>query len=172
MNITAIYPGTFDPISLGHTDLVHRAAHLFDHVIVGVAYSYQKNTLFSLDERVAMTQKVLDDIPNLQVLPFDGLLIDFAKQQNAGVLLRGMRAVSDFEFEFQLASMNRSLAPNIESIFLTPTEEYSFLSSTLIREVSRLGGDISKFVHPHIAAALKKKFQSTHTDHETKTDKN
>ncbi len=159
MNITAIYPGTFDPISLGHTDLVHRAARLFDHVIVGVAYSYQKSTLFSLDERVSMTQHVLADIPNLQVLSFDGLLINFAQEQNASVLLRGMRAVSDFEFEFQLASMNRSLAPDIESLFLTPTEEYSFLSSTLIREVSRLGGDISKFVHPHIETALNKKFK-------------
>lgn len=159
MNITAIYPGTFDPISLGHTDLVHRAARLFDHVIVGVAYSYQKNTLFTLDERVEMTQEVLIDIPNLTVLSFDGLLINFAQQQNASVLLRGMRAVSDFEFEFQLASMNRSLAPEIESLFLTPTEEYSFLSSTLIREVSRLGGDVSKFVHPRIEAALKAKFQ-------------
>jgi pantetheine-phosphate adenylyltransferase len=159
MNITAIYPGTFDPISLGHTDLVHRAARLFDHVIVGVAYSYQKNTLFSLEERVSMTQAVLADIPNLHVLSFDGLLVNFAQQQNASVLLRGMRAVSDFEFEFQLASMNRSLAPDIESLFLTPTEEYSFLSSTLIREVSRLGGDISKFVHPRIEVALKEKFQ-------------
>jgi len=160
MNITAIYPGTFDPISLGHTDLVHRAARLFDHVIVGVAYSYQKSTLFSLDERVSMTQHVLADIPNLQVLSFEGLLINFAQEQHASVLLRGMRAVSDFEFEFQLASMNRSLAPNIESLFLTPTEEYSFLSSTLIREVSRLGGDISKFVHPHVERALNKKFSS------------
>ena len=115
MNITAIYPGTFDPISLGHTDLVHRAARLFDHVIVGVAYSYQKSTLFSLDERVSMTQHVLADIPNLQVLSFDGLLINFAQEQSASVLLRGMRAVSDFEFEFKLASMNRSLAPDIES---------------------------------------------------------
>ena len=159
MNITAIYPGTFDPISLGHTDLVHRAARLFDHVIVGVAYSHQKNTLFSVKERVAMTQDALTDIPNLQVLSFDGLLINFAQQQNATVLLRGMRAISDFEFEFQLASMNRSLAPDIESLFLTPTEEYSFLSSTLIREVSRFGGDISKFVHPRIEAALKEKFQ-------------
>ncbi len=159
MNITAIYPGTFDPISLGHTDLVHRAARLFDHVIIGVAYSYQKSTLFSLDERVSMTQHVLADIPNLQVLSFEGLLINFAQEQNASVLLRGMRAVSDFEFEFQLASMNRSLAPDIESLFLTPTEEYSFLSSTLIREVSRLGGDISKFVHPHIEIALNKKFK-------------
>jgi pantetheine-phosphate adenylyltransferase len=160
MNITAIYPGTFDPISLGHTDLVHRAARLFDHIIVGVAYSYQKSTLFSLDERVSMTQHVLADIPNLQVLSFEGLLINFAQEQNASVLLRGMRAVSDFEFEFQLASMNRSLAPDIESLFLTPTEKYSFLSSTLIREVSRLGGDISKFVHPHIETALNKKFIS------------
>ena len=164
MHITAIYPGTFDPISLGHTDLVHRAARLFDHIIVGVAYSYQKKTLFSLDERVAMTQYALADIPNLQVLSFEGLLIDFAQEQNASVLLRGMRAVSDFEFEFQLASMNRSLAPDIESLFLTPTEEYSFLSSTLIREVSRLGGDISKFVHPHIKIALNKKFKQVGYD--------
>lgn len=159
MNITAIYPGTFDPISLGHTDLIYRAARLFDHVIVGIAYSYQKKTLFSLDERVSMSQDSLIDIPNVEVLSFDGLLVNFAQQQNASVLLRGMRAVSDFEFEFQLASMNRSLAPDIESLFLTPTEEYSFLSSTLIREVSRLGGDISKFVHPCVETALKEKFR-------------
>lgn len=159
-NITAIYPGTFDPVTCGHMDLALRASKLFDNVIVGVAVNHQKKTLFTLEERVEMTKVVLSDIPNIRVMEFDGLLIDFAKQQNATALLRGMRAVSDFEFEFQLASMNRALAPTIESVFLTPTEKYSFLSSTLVREVSQLGGDISAFVHPVVLEALKLKYEA------------
>lgn len=159
MNITAIYPGTFDPITLGHEDLVCRASRLFSNVIVGVATSYQKHTLFTLEERVEMAHEALSKYPNVKILSFDGLLIDLAKEQNASVLLRGMRAVSDFEFEFQLASMNRALAPTIESVFLTPTEKYSFLSSTLVREVSQLGGDVSAFVHPVVLDALQEKYK-------------
>lgn len=159
-NLTAIYPGTFDPVTRGHMDLALRASKLFDNVIVGVAANHQKKTLFTLEERVEMTKVVLNDIPNIRVMEFDGLLIDFAKQQNATALLRGMRAVSDFEFEFQLASMNRALAPTIESVFLTPTEKYSFLSSTLVREVSQLGGDISAFVHPIVLNALAVKYRA------------
>lgn len=159
MDVTAIYPGTFDPITSGHTDLVLRASHMFSDVIVGVAGSSKKNTLFSFDERVAMAKEVLADIPNVRVKGFCGLLIEFAKQEKATALVRGMRAVSDFEFEFQLASMNRALAPEVESVFLTPTEKYSFLSSTLVREVSQLGGDISEFVHPTVLDALQQKYQ-------------
>ena len=160
MKKTAIYPGTFDPITLGHTDLVCRASRLFSHVIVGIASNPQKRTLFSLEERINMAKESLADHPNVKILSFNGLLIDFAQEQNANVLIRGMRAVSDFEFEFQLASMNRALAPNIESVFLTPTEKYSFLSSTLVREVSQLGGDISSFVHPAVKTALQEKYHN------------
>ncbi len=153
----AIYPGTFDPITLGHIDLAKRAAKLFDQVIIGIAENTKKQTLFTLDERVEMASKVLAKHSNIKVISFKGLLVEFARQQNATILLRGMRAVSDFEFEFQLASMNRSLAPQIESVFLTPTEKYSFLSSTLVREVAQLGGDVSAFVHPLVDDALKEK---------------
>ncbi len=153
----AIYPGTFDPITLGHIDLAYRAAKLFDQIIIGVAESSKKQTLFNLEQRLDMANKVFEYQKNIKVNSFNGLLVDFARQQNASILLRGMRAVSDFEFEFQLASMNRSLAPEIESVFLTPTEKYSFLSSTLVREVSQLGGDISEFVHPVVDDALKEK---------------
>jgi pantetheine-phosphate adenylyltransferase len=153
----AIYPGTFDPITLGHIDLAKRAAKLFDQVVIGIAENTKKQTLFTLDERVEMASKVLAKHSNIKVISFKGLLVEFARQQNATILLRGMRAVSDFEFEFQLASMNRSLAPQIESVFLTPTEKYSFLSSTLVREVAQLGGDVSAFVHPLVNDALKEK---------------
>jgi len=159
MSITAIYPGTFDPVTLGHADLVSRASRLFDHVIVGIASNEDKRTLFTAAERLSMAQESLADQPDVTVLSFDGLLIDFAREQKAGVLIRGMRAVSDFEFEFQLASMNRSLAPEIESVFLTPTEKYSFLSSTLVREASQLGGDTSPFVHATVENALQEKFR-------------
>lgn len=160
MSITAIYPGTFDPITRGHTDLVCRASRLFSHVIVGIAASYHKATLFTMEERMELAKEVLKDRPNVEIMSFDGLLIDFAQEQKAKALVRGMRAVSDFEFEFQLASMNRALAPEIESVFLTPTEKYSFLSSTLVREVSQLGGDISPFVHPLVYEALVEKHKA------------
>jgi len=151
---TAIYPGTFDPITNGHIDLVQRAAKLFDTVIIAIASSSKKNPKFSLKERIELAKKVLVDCPNVTVKGFDVLLVDFAHQQNATVLIRGLRAVSDFEYEFQLASMNRSLAPDLESVFLMPADEYSFISSSLVKEVAALGGDVSKFVHPIVYKAL------------------
>ena len=158
MNITAIYPGTFDPITNGHSDLVQRACCLFDQIIIGIASNPKKNPLFSLQQRINMAQQVLADCPNVQVKGFDGLLVNFAEAQDAKVILRGLRAVSDFEYEFQLASMNRRLAPKVESLFLTPAEQHSFVSSTLVREVAAiLGGDISSFVHPIVETALAEK---------------
>lgn len=155
MGKTVIYPGTFDPLTNGHADLVERAARLFDHVVVAVAAHTSKKTLFSLDERVGLANTVLGAFPNVEVVGFQGLLADFARQRKASALLRGLRAVSDFEYEFQLANMNRRLAPEIESLFLTPSEHLSFISSTLVREIALLGGDVSAFVHPVVAAALK-----------------
>jgi pantetheine-phosphate adenylyltransferase len=156
--IKAVYPGTFDPFTRGHEDLVRRASALFDSLVVGVADSRAART-FSLDERVAMAREVLADVKNLQVVGFSGLLIDFVRQQNARVVLRGLRAVSDFEYEFQLAGMNRSLYPDLETVFLTPSEQHMFISATLVREIAALGGDVSKFVDPRVAARLKKKAQ-------------
>lgn len=153
----AIYPGTFDPITNGHADLVARAAPLFERIVVGVARSAGKSPFFSLDERVALAQSALSGIPNVEVKGFDTLLADFVQKENAGVLLRGLRAVSDFEYEFQLASMNRHLIPKVETLFLTPAEQWSFISSSLVREIARLGGDISGFVHPAIFEALQRK---------------
>ncbi|WP_299876317.1 pantetheine-phosphate adenylyltransferase [uncultured Cocleimonas sp.] len=154
---TAIYPGTFDPITNGHIDLIHRAAKMFDNVIVAIASSTRKNPKFTLEERINMAEKVLADCPNVTVKGFQELLVDFAKKENAMILIRGLRAISDFEYEFQLASMNRNLAPDIESIFLMPADEYSFISSSLVKEVASLGGDISNFVHPLVNEALKNK---------------
>jgi pantetheine-phosphate adenylyltransferase len=153
-NRIAVYPGTFDPITNGHVDLVSRAANLFDTIIVGVAESPGKSPALPLDERVRLARVALAEIPNVQVLGFASLLAHFVQEVGAGVLLRGLRAVSDFEYEFQLASMNRHLIPNCETLFLTPAEQHSFLSSTLVREIARLGGDVSAFVHPEVAAAL------------------
>ena len=153
-NRIAVYPGTFDPITNGHVDLVSRAANLFDKIIVGVAESPGKSPALPLDERVKLTRIALSEVPNVEVLGFDSLLAHFVQEIGAGVLLRGLRAVSDFEYEFQLASMNRHLIPNVETLFLTPAEQHSFLSSTLVREIARLGGDVSGFVHPQVAAAL------------------
>ena len=153
-NRIAVYPGTFDPITNGHVDLVMRAANLFDTIIVGVAESPGKSPALPMDERVRLSKVALSAIPNVQVLGFDSLLAHFVTEVGAGVLLRGLRAVSDFEYEFQLASMNRHLIPNVETLFLTPSEQHSFLSSTLVREIARLGGDVSGFVHPEVAAAL------------------
>ncbi|MEJ2142718.1 MAG: pantetheine-phosphate adenylyltransferase [Gammaproteobacteria bacterium] len=156
MKITAIYPGTFDPITNGHSDLVQRAARIFDKVVLAVAKGQEglKQPVFSVDERVALARDVLNEIRNVEVIQFDGLLVDFVKQQNAQVILRGLRAVSDFEYEFQLASMNRHLDENIETMFLTPAEQYSYISSSLVREIAALGGDVSPFVHEQVAAAL------------------
>jgi pantetheine-phosphate adenylyltransferase len=150
----AVYPGTFDPITNGHSDLCERAARLFDEVILAVASDTSKKTAFPLDKRLQMAEKVLAQLGNVRVMAFSGLLVDFASQQGAGVILRGLRAVSDFEYEFQLAGMNRSLKPEVETLFLTPAEQYAFLSSSLVREVALLGGDVSRFVHPDIAHAL------------------
>lgn len=150
----AVYPGTFDPVTNGHTDLVLRATHLFDRVIVGVAKDTGKTPVCGLEERLELAGVALADVPRADVVPFEGLLVDFCKNHNAGIVVRGLRAVSDFEFEFQLASMNRRLAPDIETIFMTPAEQYSFISSTLVREIARLGGDVSEFVHPEVQRLL------------------
>lgn len=158
MALIAVYPGTFDPITNGHTDLVRRACGIFDEVIVGVATSGgTKEPFFTLDERVALAVQALEKYSNVKIRGFDGLLVEFARQQNAKVILRGLRAVSDFEFEFQLASMNRQLDSELESMFLTPAEEHAFISSSLVREIATLGGDVSKFVSHEVVKALKKK---------------
>ncbi len=154
MKIVALYPGTFDPITNGHTDLVRRAARLFDEVVVAIAANPKKQPLFALAERVALAQAALADIPQVRVLGFDTLLIEFVRAQKAHVILRGLRAVSDFEFEFQLAGMNRRLAPEIETVFLTPSEQEMFISASLVKEIALLGGDVSAFVHARVAAAL------------------
>lgn len=158
MKTIAIYPGTFDPLTNGHADLVIRAARLFDQVIVAVASNPSKQPLFSLAERVQLAQQAFVAYPNVAVQGFSGLLADFAKQQQAQILLRGVRAVADFEYEFQLASMNRQLNPELDSLFMTPSEKNTFISSTLVKEVARHGGDISRFVPTHVDAALSAKF--------------
>jgi pantetheine-phosphate adenylyltransferase len=150
----AVYPGTFDPITLGHEDIVHRAAHLFDEVIVAVAGSTNKRTLFSLDERVALAEAVFKNHHNVKVVGFSGLLMKFVNDQGAQMVLRGLRAASDFEYEFQLAGMNRKLYPKLETLFLTPAEQYMFVSSTLVREVAMLDGDVAQFVSPSVKAAI------------------
>ncbi|MDG6777099.1 pantetheine-phosphate adenylyltransferase [Thiomicrorhabdus sp. zzn3] len=154
MSITAVYPGTFDPITAGHFDLIERAARFYDRLIIAVADNRNKQSLFSLDERVALAKAVTADLPNVEVMGFRGLLVDFVQQIGGNVLLRGLRAVSDFEYEFQLASMNRKLAPEVETMFMTPAEQFAFISSSLVREISALGGDVSEFVHPQVAQAL------------------
>ena len=154
----AVYPGTFDPVTHGHTDLVSRAARVFGKVIVAIADSPHKAPLFSLDERIEMTQGELRDLGNVEVVGFDNLLMDFVEEQGAGVVVRGLRAVSDFEYEFQLASMNRHLNNDVETLFLTPDEDYSFISSSLVKEIARLGGDVSEFVGEAAQAAMKVKF--------------
>lgn len=156
MKITAIYPGTFDPITHGHNDMVDRALVLFDHLIVAVASGHHKNTVLSCEERVSLTKTVLQNKKNITVVSFEGLLIDLAHQHNAKAIVRGLRAVSDFDYEFQLAGMNRHLAPDIETIFLRPSEQLSYISSTLVKEIAALNGDISNFVHPAVAKALSK----------------
>ncbi|MCC4263488.1 pantetheine-phosphate adenylyltransferase [Oceanimonas baumannii] len=159
MSIRVIYPGTFDPITNGHLDLIGRASQLFDEVIVGVAFSPSKRPMFELEERVALVQEVIEheQLGNVTVVGFSGLLVDFAREYQASVLVRGLRAVSDFEYEFQLANMNRRLMPTLESVFLTPAEENSFISSTLVKEVAIHGGDISQFVPDAVAQAIAQK---------------
>jgi pantetheine-phosphate adenylyltransferase len=155
--IKAVYPGTFDPITLGHQDLVRRAADLFDQVIVGIAVSEAKRPFFQLDERVRLAREILKPYANVSVEGFRGLLMDFVRAQKAQVILRGLRAVSDFEYEFQMAGMNRYLYPDVETVFLTPAEQYQFISATIVREIATLGGDVSKFVQPQVARALAQK---------------
>jgi len=159
MKLTAIYPGTFDPITNGHIDIVVRAAKMFDRVIVAVADNADKNPLFSLDERVRMAAAILAGIKGVEVLGFDSLLVKFAEKYGAGVILRGLRAVSDFEYEFQLAGMNRRLSPRMETMFLTPAEQYAFVSSSMIREIAKLGGNIADFVPEIVHRALRRKYE-------------
>ena len=160
MSATAIYPGTFDPVTNGHADLVERAARLFPRLIVAVAPNRGKNPLFSLDERVELVRSVVagSGLSNVEVLSFDTLLVNFARDVGARVVVRGLRAVSDFEYEFQLAGMNRRLAPDIETVFLTPAEQYAFLSSSMVREIAALGGDVSPFVNDRVGQALSRRF--------------
>lgn len=153
----AVYPGTFDPFTRGHEDLVRRAARLFGRVIIGVAESRKKQPLFSLADRVAMAKEILGDVKNVEVFGFDGLLMKFVYENNASIVLRGLRAVSDFDYEFQMAGMNRNLYPDVETVFLTPAEQYMFISSTMVREIALLGGDVSKFVQAPVLAQLAKK---------------
>ena len=157
MRTIAVYPGTFDPITNGHIDLVMRASRLFEHVIVAVAINPSKKPAFRLDERVNLAMQTLLHLPNVEVCSFKGLLVDVAREKKAQVIIRGLRAVSDFEHEFQLAGMNRHMEPNVETMFLTPAEQFSYISSSLVREVASLGGDVSAFVPPCVALALSNK---------------
>jgi len=154
MQITAIYPGTFDPITLGHCDLIRRASQLFDRLIIAIAASPRKAPLFSLEERIALVETSIGDIDNVSVKGFDSLLVDFAHQLQARVIIRGLRAVSDFEYEFQLAGMNRKLATDIETLFMMPAEQFTNISSSLVREVATLGGEVADFVHQSVRDAL------------------
>lgn len=158
--IKAVYPGTFDPLTRGHEDLVRRASRLFDNLVLGIADSSAKRTFFTLQERIDIAREVLADVKNLSVVGFKGLLTEFVRQQDARVVLRGLRAVSDFEYEFQLAGMNRALNPEFETMFLTPGEQHMFISATLVREIATLGGDVSKFVDPIVRAKLAAKVKS------------
>ena len=156
-NRRAVYPGTFDPITRGHEDLVRRAAAIFDSVLLAIAANPGKAPMFDIDERVALARDVLADISNVQVVGYTGLTVEFARAQGVGVIVRGLRAVSDFEFEFQLANMGRHIAPGVETVFLTPTEKFTFISSTLVREIATLGGSVGEFVHPLVEAAFRRK---------------
>ena len=158
MNKKVVYPGTFDPITNGHVDLVQRASHLFDHVVVAIAANKKKTPLFSLEERVELAREVLADFDNVEICGFDSLLKDLVEEKGAYGVVRGLRAVSDFEYEFQLANMNRALAPSMESLFLTPAEHLSYISSSLVKEIASLGGDVAQFVPPIIESALKTKY--------------
>ena len=155
--LRCVYPGTFDPMTKGHEDLVRRASRLFGEVVVGIADSRRKGPWFTADERVAMAREVTKELPNVRVERFSSLLLDFVRSQNASIILRGLRAVSDFEYEFQMAGMNRGMDPSIEVVFLTPSEKYMFISATIVREVAYFGGDFERFVHPFVAETLKRK---------------
>lgn len=153
-----LYPGTFDPITLGHIDLLNRASRLFDEIVVAIAIGHHKKPLLAINERIQLAQECTSHLPNVQVVGFEGLLVELFKEHNATAVLRGLRAVSDFEYEFQLANINRELDGQFETVFLTPAQEYSFISSTLVREIAKLGGDVHKFVAPNVQAALIAKF--------------
>ena len=157
-SLKVIYPGTFDPFTRGHEDLVRRAARLFDAVIVGIADSESKHPFFSTAERIEMTREVLAPFANVEVEGFSTLLMDFVHAKQARVVLRGLRAISDFEYEFQMATMNRNLYPEVETLFLTPSEQYMFVSATIVREIAKFGGDVSQYVHPHVHQRLRDKF--------------
>jgi pantetheine-phosphate adenylyltransferase len=159
-HITAIYPGTFDPMTLGHLDMVARASLMFDKVIVAVATAHHKKTMFSVHERLDMVSELVKPYPQVSVAHFSGLVIDFASSHKATVMLRGLRSGTDFDYEYQLAGMNRSLKPDVETVFLTPGDKYLFISSTLVREISTLGGDVDQFVHPVVARSLRAKLRS------------
>ena len=156
----AVYPGTFDPMTMGHVDLVKRASKLFDSVIIAIASSDSKKPMFTLEERIEIGNKIFADDPKVEVIGFSGLLVNFAKDNNANILIRGLRVVADFEYEFQLANMNRAMSPDIESVFLTPKEEYSYISSSLVKEIATMGGDVDRFVDPVTLEALKQKIES------------
>ncbi|RBW66252.1 pantetheine-phosphate adenylyltransferase [Vibrionales bacterium C3R12] len=158
MNTNVIYPGTFDPITHGHTDIIQRASKLFSHIIIAVAESPRKKTLFTLEERIEMAEQVFSTYPNVKVKGFSGLLVDFAKQEKTNVLIRGLRTTIDFEYELGLSTMYQKLMPDIESIFLPPSEKYAFLSSTIVREVALHGGDVADFVDPYVVKKLKEKY--------------
>lgn len=159
MTVSAMYPGTFDPITLGHEDLVRRACRLFDRVVVAIAANPGKEPMFSIDERVSLAESVLGEFDNVEVSGYDGLTVDFAKANDLQVIVRGLRAISDFEYEFQLANMNRHLTSEVETAFLTPTEKYTYISSSLVREIAGMGGDISEFVSPQVRSALLERLQ-------------
>jgi len=156
----AVYPGTFDPMTMGHVDLVKRASKLFDSVIIAIASSDSKKPMFSLEERIEIGNKIFADDPKVEVVGFSGLLVNFAKDNDANILIRGLRVVADFEYEFQLANMNRAMSPDIESVFLTPKEEYSYISSSLVKEIATMGGDVTRFVDPVTLEALHQKIKN------------
>lgn len=158
MKKMAVYPGSFDPLTLGHVDVVHRAARLFDRLILAVAVSARKGTLFSIEERMAMARSLAETMPNVEAVQFDGLLVDYVRQIGARVIIRGLRAFSDFEYEFQMALTNRKMAPDVEVLFMMPRESYSYISSSVVREIATLGGDTSKFVPSFVQTALQLKF--------------
>ena len=160
MTTKAVYAGTFDPITLGHEDITRRAATMFDSIIIAIADSKSKKPLFTLDERIAIAHEAFADTPNVEVMGFSGILMNFVRQQGARVVVRGVRSVTDFDYEFQLAGMNRKLFPEVESLFLTPAEEFLFISATLVREISVLGGDVSRFVSPYVEKCLREKIKA------------
>jgi len=157
--LTAVYPGTFDPMTLGHEDLMRRASRLFERLIIAVAAGHHKRTMFSIEERLDIAQQLAAKYPNVEVIPFRGLLRDFVMEHGGKVVVRGLRAVSDFEYEFQMAGMNRSLMPEVETVFLTPSDQYQFISSTFVREIATLGGDVSKFVSPLVLERLRERIK-------------